>query len=79
MTNYKVSATRGLLNGITFGSDSALWATAPNENKIFRMTTNGTVSEFPLPTADSQPNAITVGPDGGLWFTEAKKIGRLGR
>ena len=79
VTSYKISATAGLLNGISVGSDGALRATAPNDNKIFRMTTNGAVSEFPLPAADSQPNAITVGPDGGVWFTEAEKIGRLGK
>ncbi|HEY0713467.1 MAG TPA: Virginiamycin B lyase, partial [Polyangia bacterium] len=32
-----------------------------------------------LPTADSQPRGITTGPDGALWFTEAKanKVGRI--
>src|SRR4051794_8893600 len=27
-------------------------------------------TEFPLPTAASQPTGITTGPDGALWFTE---------
>ena len=37
------------------------------------------VTEFPLPTAVSQPAGITVGPDGALWFTEENghKIGRI--
>ena len=32
-----------------------------------------------MPTADSQPNFITAGPDGALWFTEAigNQIGRI--
>jgi streptogramin lyase len=36
-------------------------------------------TEFPLPTADSQPISITTGPDGALWFTEyiRGKIGRI--
>jgi hypothetical protein len=28
-----------------------------------------TISEFPTPTSGSQPNTITSGPDGNLWFT----------
>ena len=37
------------------------------------------VTEFPVPTAVSQPAGITVGPDGALWFTEENghKIGRI--
>lgn len=36
-------------------------------------------NEYPIPTADSQPYGITVGPDGNLWFTESgsDKIGRI--
>ena len=37
------------------------------------------VTEFPVPTAVSQPAEITVGPDGAIWFTEegGNKIGRI--
>ncbi|MGH7047975.1 MAG: virginiamycin B lyase family protein [Stellaceae bacterium] len=43
------------------------------------MTTAGTVTEYPLPTPNSGPYAITAGPDGAMWFTEADsgKIGRI--
>lgn len=36
------------------------------------------VTEYPIPTPDSQPNAIILGPDGNMWFTEpnADKIGK---
>ncbi len=39
----------------------------------------GQVREFPLPTANSAPGAITAGPDGALWFTEGagNRIGRI--
>jgi streptogramin lyase len=42
------------------------------------LMSNGIV-EFRPPTANSLPDAITVGPDGNLWFTEygANKIGRF--
>jgi streptogramin lyase len=38
-----------------------------------------TISEFPVPTANSRPYEITAGPDGNLWFTEtnANKIGMI--
>ena len=40
-----------------------------------------TVAEFDIPTIDSQPQDIVLGPDGKLWFTENKmgvnKIGRV--
>jgi virginiamycin B lyase len=43
------------------------------------------IDEFALPTSNSQPSGIAVGPDGALWFTEEglaqgatkQKIGRI--
>ncbi len=48
-------------------------------NKIGRITTSGTITEFLVPTANSFPIFITKGPDGALWFTEAfaNNIGRI--
>ena len=38
-----------------------------------------TITEFALPTADSQPSGIAAWPDGALWFTQANgsRIGRI--
>ena len=38
-----------------------------------------TVTEFPIPTASSNPTGIAAGPDGNLWFTESasNQIGRI--
>ncbi len=38
-----------------------------------------TITEFPIPTANSRPYTIVPGPDGNLWFTESvgNKIGRI--
>ena len=30
----------------------------------------GTIAEYTIPTAASNPNAMAVGPDGNVWFTE---------
>ena len=34
----------------------------------------GTLKQFRVPTADSQPRAITNGPDGNRWFTEGTEF-----
>ena len=35
--------------------------------------------QFQLPTPNSYPQSVTLGPDGSVWFTEklGNKIGRL--
>lgn len=40
---------------------------------------HGMLDEFPIPTKDSCPWGLTLGPDGALWFTEvfANQIGRI--
>src|ERR1051325_9078789 len=37
------------------------------------------LKSFRIPTANSQPEGITLGPDGNMWFTEtsANQIGRI--
>src|SRR5215469_6247585 len=37
------------------------------------------ITEYPVPTANSDPALITQGPDGALWFTEGlgNKIARV--
>ena len=39
----------------------------------------GPLTEYPIPTPNGVPTAITEGPDGALWFTESvgNKIGRI--
>jgi virginiamycin B lyase len=66
-------------SSLTKGPDGAVWFTDPLTNSIGRMTVTGLVTEFPIPTANSQPTQITTGPDGALWFTEllANQVGRI--
>jgi virginiamycin B lyase len=63
---------------ITSGPDGAMWFTTL-PGSIGRISTNGAITLFPIPTSDSQPSDIISGPDGALWFTEsrANKIGRI--
>ena len=72
--------------GIVSGPDGNLWFTESAGNRVGQITTAGVVSEFVLPIpiwgADqnklfNNPNGISVGPDGNLWFTTTCRIGRI--
>ena len=43
---------------------------ATGANQIGRITPDGQITEFAVPTANSRPEFITAGPDGNIWFTE---------
>lgn len=40
-------------------------------NKIGRITTSGSITEFPVPTPVARADGITAGPDGAVYFTES--------
>jgi streptogramin lyase len=73
--------------GITVGQDGALWFTEPGNNntsadKIGRITTGGTVTEFASPVTGLALQGIATGPDGSLWFCEpgsGANPGRIGK
>ncbi|WP_460074592.1 virginiamycin B lyase family protein, partial [Priestia megaterium] len=47
-------------------------------NQIGRITVNGEITEYPIPTANAEPHGIVVGSDQALWFAEeCNKLGRL--
>ncbi|MBF0517797.1 MAG: Ig-like domain repeat protein, partial [Nitrospirae bacterium] len=49
-------------------------------NNIGRIsTTTAAITEYPIPTAQSWPTNIALGPDNNLWFTEygTNKVGKL--
>ena len=56
-----------------------MWFAETRGNRIGRITPNGTITEYPLPSADSSPQDIAAGPDGNMWFTEpwGNQIGRI--
>src|SRR5262249_20549335 len=47
-------------------------------NQIGRVSTSGAFAEFHIPTAGSNPQGITTGSDGNLWFTE-EAVNQIGR
>jgi virginiamycin B lyase len=89
ITEYLIPTSAATPSKIVTGPDGALWFTEHATSRIGRLdpaqaapgTSNG-ITEFPpsgsLPLP-SQPDGITVGPDGALWFTEfaGNSIGRI--
>lgn len=83
-TNFQ---TTGSPRGITPGPDGNLWFTQPGFDRVARITPDGTITEFNLPSEESNPTEITSGPDGKIWFAETggyllgeepgNRIGRL--
>jgi streptogramin lyase len=80
--HYRYYRTKGETFGITVLPDGTVFATEPYTSRLARITPDGRVTEFPTPTRDAGPGAITTGPDGNAWFTEsgpgaAAAIGRI--
>lgn len=52
---------------------------APLTRSYAAQAAAGTVTEFPIPTAGSEPYGIKLGSDGKLWFPEylGNNIGRI--
>jgi streptogramin lyase len=74
-----------LPDGITVGPDGNVWFTEYYGNAVGRITPDGVITEFHVPThynggtPQSQPHEIVAGPDGNLWFPDSGggKIGRI--
>src|SRR5258706_4225506 len=63
-TEFPVPTVDGGPWSITTGPDGALWFTESFANKIGRITTAGVITEFPIPTANSELlGSITVWTD----------------
>jgi streptogramin lyase len=65
-------------NLMVVGPDHNIWFTELNGEKIGRLTTTGTLTEFKITGAQSLVG-IASGPDGNIWFTDqfAGKVGHI--
>ena len=50
---------------------------SPDGNRVGRITMDGVVSEFPIPSQTGSPINIAVGPDRNIWFTKGTLLGRV--
>src|SRR5712692_4088413 len=66
-------------SAIALGGDGAQWFTEEGANRVGRIAPDGTLTEYPVPTANAGLAGIASGPDGNIWFTETKgnKVARL--
>ena len=66
-------------SGITAGPDNNVWFTEPYSNRVGKITTAGTITEFSTAggTVPIDPDDIVTGPDGNLWFGGVQGIGRM--
>jgi virginiamycin B lyase len=65
--------------GIAVEANGTIWATLQGADKLARISSDGQISTFDVPTRNSGLGDITVDPNGAVWFLElrANKIGRF--
>lgn len=74
ITEFKVPSP-GIPQGISAGSDGALWFTLFYDNEVGRVTTKGAVTVFRLNSTMNSATYITAGTDGALWLTLLNDVG----
>ena len=82
LVEYEIPTANAHASGITVGSDGALWFAETGANQIGRISTDGTITEYPVLTKGAMEDAqgiVGLGPDGAIWFSEdrANKLGRI--
>ncbi len=72
-SRYATPTTNSQPEGIAAGPDGNLWFTEASAGNVAKVTTSGSITEFPVPSiggAPVEPWSITSGPDDALWFTD---------
>jgi streptogramin lyase len=68
VTEYVIPTSGSTPAGITSGPDGNLWFAEGGKNKVGKVTTGGSFTEFAL---SGWPTGIAKGPDGNLWSANA--------
>jgi virginiamycin B lyase len=79
LTRHSIDSTRGGPFGVAVADDGAVWATLQSSNSLLRIASDGSKSEFPIPTPGASPTDVAVDRSGAVWFLEFRtnSIGRL--
>jgi streptogramin lyase len=88
VVEFKIPTRDSGPEGIATGPDGNVWFTESKAYKIGRITPQGTINEFEVPTKGAHlfdfkfgrgPFGITAGRDGNMWFTmsDPGEIGRI--
>jgi virginiamycin B lyase len=71
---------------ITAGADGAMWflelagsmdGLQPDGGRVGRITMDGRITEYELPSKTPSPINIAVGPDRHVWYTRGALVGRV--
>lgn len=82
LVEHEIPTSASEPGGIIAGPDGAMWFVETAANKIGRISSEGVITEYDVPTAgaiDTDQGFLAVGPDGALWFNEdlVNKVGRI--
>jgi len=86
VTEYPMPRPNSGPGDITAGPDGNLWLVelggvmdgiAVDGNRVARVTPDGVITEFPIPSVGGTPINIAAGPDGNVWYTKGTAIGRV--
>jgi virginiamycin B lyase len=84
VTQFSIPTPNSGPSLIIYGSDNDLWFTEQLANKIARITTSGSITEYRVPSSLSGVTGITFcttqcGARGGAWIAEpgVNKIGKF--
>jgi virginiamycin B lyase len=79
LERHIIDSIRGGPLGVAAAPDGSVWATLQSANQLLRITPDGKMSSFDIPTRSSSPGDITVDGNGVVWFNEFRgnRIGRL--
>ena len=68
-----------MLMGLSSDANGNIWFTEYDANVIGKITVDGTITKYTVPTLNSNPSFITLGSDRNMWFTEANgnKIAKI--
>ncbi len=76
ISQYTLPGAASNTGGVTTGVDGRIWVTEPDTNKVTILNPDG--SFVRSLHVHQEPVAITIGPDGNMWFTNALS-GEIGR
>ncbi len=78
-TEHRLLSFRPNPFGVAVDASGTVWATLQGADRLARITPDGQVAEFEVPTRASGPSDIAVDGSGAAWFLEFRgnKIGRF--
>ena len=86
MTEFDLPRPNSGPGDITAGADGHMWFVELNGrmddrvvdgNRVARVTLDGKITEFPIPSQGGSPINIAVGPDRNVWYTKGGRLGRV--